>query len=296
MIRSMTGFSQSAHDESGYSLSLTLKGTNHRYLDVQTRLPPGFEFFDPEIRRVVKLHVRRGHVEIAAGVESANGASLRVNRRLLAAYLKECQDTREEFGLTAEPDLVALLRMPGVTGGGELAEADRDSIIPVLARGLERALAQFNAMREREGATLARDLKDRLLTLGALTETVSGHADSVAEALRERLEKRVHELAGDTRIEPARLSQEVVMLAMRCDITEELTRLRSHIQQATRLLSESEEVGKRFDFLLQEMNREANTILSKTTDVPKVGPQIQDAAIGMKVEIEKLREQVQNIE
>lgn len=296
MIRSMTGFSQTRYDEGGYSLALTLKGTNHRYLDVQTRLPPGFEFFDPEIRRVVKQHVRRGHVEITASVESASGAELRVNHTLLAAYLSLCQDARAEFGFTSEPDLVALLRIPGVTGGGELTDVERDAITPVLACGLERALAQYNAMREREGDALARDLDGRLLTLRTLTETVRGLADSVAVALRERIEKRVQELAVDTRMEPARLAQEVVVLAMRCDITEELTRLGSHIQQAARLLSGSEEAGKRFDFLLQEMNREANTILSKTTDVPGVGAQIQDAAIGMKVEIEKLREQVQNIE
>lgn len=296
MIRSMTGFSQTENGESGYSLSLTLKGTNHRYLDVQTRVPPGFEFLDPEIRRLVKQHVRRGHVEISASVENENGAALRVNRKLLAAYLKVCQDAQEEFRLTSEPDIVALLRIPGVTGGGELTQGEREAIMLVLTRGLERALAQFNDMREREGAELARDLDERLSTLRVLTETATRLADSVAGALRERIGKRVFELAADARVEPGRLAQEVVMLTMRCDITEELTRLGSHIQQATRLLSESEEVGKRFDFLLQEMNREANTILSKTTDVPGVGAQIQDAAIGMKVEIEKLREQVQNIE
>lgn len=296
MIRSMTGFSQTAHDENGTSLSFTLKGTNHRYLDLQTRLPAGYEFLDSEIRKLVRQAVRRGHLEIIVGVEAVGEAALRIDRKLLDAYLNACRKIHDQFGIQAEPDVIALLRIPGMIGGGQVAEAERNRLVPSLAHGLARALAEFNVMREREGAALASDLADRLANLQSLVSKVQSVAESMPGAFRERLEKRVRELLQGTGIEPSRLAQEVAFQAMRCDITEELTRLGSHTAQAEQLLSEGDDAGKRLDFLLQEMNREANTILSKTADVPGAGDEIQNAAIAMKLEIEKLREQVQNVE
>ena len=297
MIRSMTGYSTARAEEGSYSLSLSLKGTNHRYLDLQMRLPMGLDFLDPEIRRILKEQVQRGHVEVTVNIENRNSAGLQLDRNLLEAYLKACQSIRQEFGLTAEPDLVALLRIPGVVAGeSELDEAERGQIKRVLEQCLAGALKRFNEMREREGGALERDLKARLKTLEELRETVSSLSASMAPAFRKRLEKRVRELLEGVGMEPARIAQEVTALAMRSDITEELTRFKSHVDQAKRLLKEGKETGKRLDFLLQEMNREANTMLSKTTDVPDVGLKIQDAAIEMKVEIEKLREQIQNIE
>ncbi|MGH9378361.1 MAG: YicC/YloC family endoribonuclease [Terriglobia bacterium] len=293
----MTGYSTARAEEGGVSLSLSLKGTNHRYLDLQMRLAAGLDFIEPEIRRILKERVQRGHVEVSVSVENRNGASLQLDRKLLEAYLKTCQSIRQDFGLSAEPDLVALLRIPGVvTGGSELNDAAREQITSILGKALAEAASRFNEMREREGETLARDLAARIARLDELGEVVSGSSASMAPAFRKRMEKRVRELVKGVGMEPARLAQEVTALAMRSDITEELTRFKSHVEQAKGLLNEGKEVGKRMDFLLQEMNREANTMLSKTTDVPDVGAKIQNAAIEMKVEIEKLREQVQNIE
>lgn len=297
MIRSMTGYSTARVEEGSYTLSLSLKGANHRYLDIQTRLAAGLDFLEPDIRRALKERVHRGHVEVAVNLENRNGAPLQLDRNLLEAYLKACQSIRQEFGLAAEPDLVALLRIPGVvSGANEWAEAEREQIRRVLGKALDTAAAQFDEMREREGEALARDLNARLDRLGELGEAVSGHAANMAPSFRKRLEKRVRELVKGIGMDPSRLAQEVTALAVRSDITEELTRFKSHVEQARHLLKEGSETGKRLDFLLQEMNREANTMLSKTTDVPEVGLKIQASAIEMKVEIEKLREQIQNIE
>ncbi|MGH9451161.1 MAG: YicC/YloC family endoribonuclease [Terriglobia bacterium] len=297
MIRSMTGYSTASVEAGAYSLSLSLKGTNHRYLDLQMRLPMGLDFLDPEIRRMVKERVLRGHVELTVALESHDNAALRLDRKLLEAYLQVCQNIRQEFSLAAEPDVVALLRIPGVVAGGsELDEAERGKIRSVLERGLRDALERFNEMRELEGATLERDLKSRLKSLEDMAAAVTRLSASTAPAFRQRLEKRLRELSEGIGMDPGRIAQEVTALVMRSDITEEVTRFKSHLGQAKHLLEDGRETGKRFDFLLQEMNREANTMLSKTTDVPDAGLKIQDAAIEMKVEIEKLREQIQNIE
>lgn len=297
MIRSMTGYSTARAEEGGLALSLTLKGANHRYLDLQLRLAAGLDFAEPEIRRILKEHVQRGHVEVSVTLESQNGVSLQLDRKLLEAYLKTCQAIRQEFGLSAEPDLVALLRIPGVvTGGNGLGEAAQEQVKLILGQALAEAAARFTEMREREGETLARDLAARLHRLEELGGVVDENSAAMTSAFRKRLEKRVREMVKGVGMDPARLSQEVTALAMRSDITEELTRFKSHVDQAKGLLRSGKEVGKRMDFLLQEMNREANTMLSKTTDVPDVGVKIQNAAIEMKVEIEKLREQAQNIE
>lgn len=297
MIRSMTAYSSARVDEGGYSLSITLKSTNHRYLDAQVRLPPGLDFLDPEIRRLLKQQVRRGHVEVAATFESRNGAGLQLDRKMLEAYLKTCQRIRQEYHLAAEPDVVALLRIPGiVSSASEMDEAERGRIKSALERCMAPALARFNEMREREGSALKQDLNARLKTLEELAEEIDHLSVFVAPAFRNRLENRVRDLLGSVEIEPARIAQEIAFLAMRSDITEELTRFKSHVAQAIEILNEDMEAGKRLDFLLQEMNREANTMLSKTTDAPEVGLRIQDAAIAMKAEIEKVREQVQNIE
>lgn len=297
MIRSMTGYSTARAEDGTLSLAVTLKGTNHRYLDLQMRLAAGIDFVEPEIRRILKEHVQRGHVEVSVSIENRNGASLQLDHRLLEAYLKTCQSIRQEFGLSAEPDLVALLRIPGVvTGGTAPGEAAQEQIASILGQALAEAAAKFNEMREREGETLAKDLMGRIARLEELGDVVSSNTAAITPAFRKRLEKRVRELVKGAGMEPARLAQEVTALAMRSDITEELTRFKSHVDQAKGLMREGKEVGKRMDFLLQELNREANTMLSKTTDVPDVGARIQNAAIEMKVEIEKLREQVQNIE
>jgi len=298
MIRSMTGYSKAQVEEGGYSLSVSIRGTNHRFLDVQLRFPSVLESMDALLRRLIKNHIKRGHVEVAVSFEQPGSAGLLLDRKLLAAYVAAYQTLRQEFGCASEPDLVALLRIPGLAtpGNGEIPPQDLERVRSLLERVATEALESLNEMRAREGEDLGRDLKARLDRLESLTEGVASLAERLPKLYQHRLESRLKELMGSTELDGARLAAEVAYLASRSDTTEELTRFRSHVSQVKQLLAESPEVGKKLDFLLQEMNREANTLLSKTTDLPEVGLEVARLAIEMKSEIEKLREQAQNIE
>lgn len=297
MIRSMTGYSRLRREETDFSLTVAVKSTNHRFLDVQVRLPIELESLEPVVRRLIKDRVTRGHVEIGVALEGAGAAELHIDERLLGAYAEACQKLRDRYGFGGTPDPVALLRIPGiVAANGAISSGVLERIQKALESAAAEALEQLNQMRGREGAALERDLRERLARLGELAKSVASHAARVPQLYQRRLETRVRELAAGVDIDPARVAQEVAHLASHSDITEELTRLSSHLDQVAHLLDQSSEVGKKLDFLLQELNREANTVLSKTTDVPEVGIEIGRAAIEMKTEIEKLREQAQNIE
>src|SRR5712691_12887647 len=297
MIRSMTGYSRVRAEEADFSLSASIKATNHRFLDLQVRLPAVLEPLEPHLRRVVKDHVTRGHVEVTISLEQAGPGGLELNRKMLAAYASACQQLRSEFGFTTEPDPVSLLRIPGMvgTGNGQLTPAELERIERAMEGVASETLHQLNQMRAREGEALEQDLRARLKRLEELSRNIDGLARRVPQLYQHRLETRIKELLGAVEVDRARLAQEVAYLASRSDISEELTRFGSHLDQAKRLLDQGEasEVGKKLDFLLQEMNREANTLLSKTTDVPEAGLEIARQAIEMKTEIEKLREQVQ---
>jgi len=302
MIRSMTGYSSCRREAPDFALSVSLKSTNHRFLDVQFRLPAALEWLEVELRRLVKECVARGHLEVTVGFERAGAQTLQLNERMLQGYVAACEGLRRQFGVIAPPDPVALLRIPGMIAASDddLPPEIRERIRGALDSMLRQALSELNEMRGVEGRALEADLCARLERVKTLTAGVQEHALSAPHLYRQRLEDRVRALIGlvpgSPVLEPGRLAQEVLYLASRSDITEELTRLASHLEQAASLVDGEAEVGKKLDFLLQEMNREANTILSKTTDVPEVGPEIARRAIEMKTEIEKLREQAQNIE
>jgi uncharacterized protein (TIGR00255 family) len=305
MIRSMTGYSSGRTEEPEFSLSVSVKSTNHRFLDLQLRLPAALEPYEPAVRRMVKERVARGHVEVTLNFERAGAQQLKLNRQLLEGYVAACDGLRLEFGVLAPPDPVALLRIPGMIASedGELPEVMSGQVRTVLERLLDQVLAEHETMRLTEGQALQRDVQSRLDRVKALTGSVAELAGSVQGLYRRRLESRLRDLIGNepgssssSVIEPGRLAQEVLYLASRSDIAEELTRLESHLAQAATLIHESSEVGKKLDFLLQEMNREANTVLSKTGDVPEAGTEIARQAIDIKTEVEKLREQAQNIE
>jgi len=294
----MTGYSSVRSEEADFSLTVNLKSTNHRFLDLQVRIPSALEPLEPHLRRLVKDQIARGHVEVTVTLEWATSGELHLDRRLLGAYASACQQLRNEFGMVGDPDPVALLRIPGVVAANnqDASRPGLERLQPAVERVANQALARLNEMRAGEGAALERDLCARLEKLEELGESIGGLAQSMASALQRRLEQRVSEMLGNLELDASRCTQEVVFLASRADIAEELTRLRSHVEQVKRLLLESSEVGKTLDFLLQEMNREANTLLSKTGDVPEVGLEIASQAIEMKTEIEKMREQAQNIE
>ncbi|MGA2985732.1 MAG: YicC/YloC family endoribonuclease [Terriglobia bacterium] len=298
MIRSMTGYSRVEVEEAGLALTVSVRATNHRFLDPQLRLPSSLEALEPVVRRLLKEHVSRGHVEISVGLAGLGSTEFEIDRKLLAAYVKGYQTLKQEFGARAEPNLMDLLRVPGllVTGSGEMAPEKFELIRQLLERAVALALAKLNEMRAREGESLERDLLARFARLETLRSTVSHLAEKAPQYYKQRLEGRIRDLAGSGEMDSGRLAQEVAYLASRSDIAEELTRFQSHLDQVRQLLAENSEVGKKLDFLLQEMNREANTLLSKTTDVPEVGLEITRQAIEMKTEIEKLREQALNIE
>jgi len=298
MIRSMTGYSRLRREETDFSLSVAVKSTNHRFLDLQVRLPLELESLEPAVRRAVKDRVTRGHVEVTVGMEGQGAAELHIDERLLSAYAGACKKLREQYGFGGPPDPVALLRIPGIVAAtnGAIPAPELERIQKAVEAATGAAVDQLNEMRSREGQALERDLRRRLAHLAELAHAIEAHAGRVPQLYQRRLETRVRELAAGVDIDPARVAQEVAHLASHSDITEELTRFQSHLDQAAHLLDGSSEVGKKLDFLLQELNREANTALSKTTDVPEVGIEIGRAAIEMKTEIEKLREQAQNIE
>jgi uncharacterized protein (TIGR00255 family) len=297
MIRSMTGYSRVEAEDAGLALSVAIRSTNHRFLDAQVRMPGGLDALEPVVRRLLKEQVARGHVEISVGMVNRGSTELQLDRRLLAAYIATYQVLQREFGTGAEPDLMQLMRAPGlVATSDERAPEELERIRQMLERVVAEALEKLNEMRVQEGESLERDLRARLARLEALRAGVSKLAEKVPQHYRQRLESRLRDLNVSVEIDGGRLAQEVAYLASRSDITEELTRFQSHLNQLHQLLKGNSEFGKKLDFLLQEMNREANTLLSKTTDVPEVGLEITRQAIEMKTEIEKLREQAQNIE
>lgn len=302
MIRSMTGYSTARIEEPDYSIAASVKSTNHRYLDLQLRYPSGFEALEPRLRNLIKEQVARGHLEVTVSLERPGATALRINRGMLEAYVAAYRELRSEFGQASDPDLMALLRVPGMIAAtnGEFQPEDMERIAGSLASVVTEALQRLNEMRAREGESLAKDLRERLARLEALASGIESLARNVPGFYQKKLQARVkellQELPGGISVDAGRLAQEVAYLASRSDITEELTRFRSHLKQTGQLLDGGLEAGKKLDFILQEMNREANTLLSKTTDVPEVGLEITRQAIEMKTEIEKLREQGQNIE
>src|SRR5947208_5275761 len=217
MLRSMTGYSSVRVEEEGFSLSVSLKSTNHRFLDLQGRLPQGMEALDPTLRRVVKEHVVRGHLEVVVGLELRGRVGAAVDRELLRAYLQAFDQARKELGLTAEPDLTALLRAPGVmtVGNGEISGTEVPQIKEALERTATEALCQLNEMRAEEGRALDRDLKTRLARLATLRDAIAQHALSLPRLYQRRLEGRLRvlleEAPGGAALDPGRLAQEVAL-------------------------------------------------------------------------------------
>ncbi len=300
-IHSMTGFAQARAERDGCSLRINLRSVNHRFLDIHLRMPDGFEVFEPRIRQGVRNRLKRGHVDVNVYYEPAGPAAVQVNRELAEVYLKAVEDLRRQFRVTAEPDLLALFRLPGVVAAPgsatELQEEEtQERLGAQLDVCLEQALDRLEAMRRAEGQTLAAEMKGLLAQIAKKTGEVESFAERVRPAFARRLETKLKELLNGVPVEPARLAQEAALLAERSDVSEELARLRSHVEQFQILLAGAGETGKKLDFLLQEMQREANTLLSKTPGVESEGLAITGLALEIKSDFEKLREQAQNVE
>lgn len=299
-ISSMTGFARvqvrvSAGDADQLSYSLTIKSVNHRFLDLQFRLPSGLDGLEVELRRVLKENLLRGHVDVSLSVERNAQARIGFNRELIAGYLAAFDAARREHGLKSEPDLNAALRLPGALQGEERKD---DDLAALTASVLEQAVplvAQLKAMRAREGEALEAILRGTLDRLAAATKTVAELRPEIEERYRERLAQRISAAVGPE-FNQQRVLEEVAVLVERSDISEELERMATHIEHFRELLSTGGETGKKLDFLLQEMSREANTLLSKTGGVGGKGMRITELGLAMKAEIEKAREQIQNVE
>ena len=293
----MTGYAQARVVEQDWNLRLTIRSVNHRFLDLHLRLPEGFEPVEPRIRKMIRERVRRGHLDVTLYYELAGPAAVGVNQEVAAAYLAAANALRTKFNIQTEPDIAAILRLPGAIGMAAASlDHDIDRIEAVVVGVLSEALDRLDRMRAEEGVSLCNDMNARLATITALTADVTKLAERARPAFARRLESRLKELLGEAPLDPTRLAQEVAIAAERSDVSEELARLGSHVQQFSSLIATGSDAGKKLDFLLQEMQREANTLLSKTPGNEEGGLEITRLALEIKSEIEKLREQVQNIE
>ena len=293
--RSMTGFAQAEASHEDWSLRVTLRSVNHRFLDLRLHLPPGFESLEPLLRRILRERLLRGHVELALHFDAPPGA-VGVNRKLAAAYLEEVETLRRQFQIETAPNLVELLRLPGVLSPAAVPSAENDGLEESVAACLNQAIERLNQMREAEGRGLALELHEHLAHIGALTDKISVLAQRALPLVVRRLESRLKELTEGADIDHARLAQEAAIVADRSDTSEEFSRLRGHVLQFAAILDGPAEMGKKLDFLLQEMQREANTLLSKSPGTEAEGLEMTRLGLEMKAEIEKLREQVQNLE
>ena len=297
---SMTGYAQARAETTDLALRVSIKSVNHRFLDLKMRLAEGLELYEPRLRQMVRERIHRGHVELQVSAEPRTAATIQVNQELVKAYMRAAEALRQETRAAADVDVVALLRLPGVISGLGIAtpqsEESQEELGRVLEDCLGEALTKLDDMRRAEGGHLIEELNKRLTKIEAEANQVRVLAETLRPAFARRLEARLAELLNGVSLEPARLAQEAALLAERSDISEELERLRSHVAQFASLLRGAGEMGKKLDFLLQEMNREANTLLSKTPGVDSEALAITGLALEIKADIEKLREQVQNIE
>jgi len=293
-IRSMTGFAQVKGQLNGQlGFTLSLKSVNHRFLDLHFRMPSESDSLEMKLRRLLKEKVARGHVEVTVSLDRGGVEGFALNRELVGAYIKAYRAASAEFGLAAEPDLNVILRMPGAMDASSGA-ADGELETAVLGK-IDEALTRLNQMRDEEGRGIERELRQRMEHVQKASHGVERHRQAILQGYVEKLRARMQELIG-AQVEPERLLQEAALLVDRSDIQEELVRLQTHIQHFLGLLDEKGEVGKKLDFLLQEMNREANTLLSKTSGLAGDALKITEMGLVMKSEIEKSREQVQNVE
>ncbi len=297
-LYSMTGFARvqvRVHDQLAYTL--TLKSVNHRFLDIQLRLPGGLDALEMDLRRVLKESLVRGHVELTLSVDRTTQQKAGFNRELVAGYLEAFEAARKEFSLGGEPDLNAMLRMPGALQNDSRGNGDEElaALADSVKQQIGPLLDELKAMRAKEGEALQAILQASLDKLAVTTDGVAVLRPEVEQRYQERLTQRLTAATGNE-FNRQRLLEEVAVLVDRSDVAEELARMVTHIAHFRDLLSAGGEVGKKLDFLLQEMNREANTLLSKTGGVGGKGTRITELGLAMKAEIEKMREQIQNLE
>jgi len=291
----MTGYGQGASEAPGLKVTVELRSVNNRFVDLKLRLPEELAPFEQDLRRKVLATVKRGRVDVDLRLTRTGEADLplTLNRPVAAAALAAWKTLRDEYGVQGDWDFHAMLRIPGLfeTGG---AGSQLDGIgRTAVDTAFDRALAALDAERRREGGLLRDDLVARVTRMSAIVAVIRAEAAKVPDALQKKIAERVQQLVTQVTLDPARIAQEAAFLADRADITEEIVRLEGHLEHAQGLLSDAdgEPVGKRLEFLLQEILRETNTIASKSADLG-----ISRSALDLKAESEKIREQIQNLE
>lgn len=291
MIKSMTGFGRYEYQTGSKKFTVELKGVNHRYLDVNIRMPKKFNFFETAIRTLLKQYALRGKVDIFITYEdnSESQAALKYNETLAAEYMRYFKQMEESFGIDNDIRVSTLAHCPEVLTMEEKPD-DEDALWSGLQTALKGAFAQFVETRTTEGENLKKDILNKLSGMETLVGHVEERSPQIVEEYRKKLEDKIHELL-DVPVDENRMAAEVILYADKICTDEETVRLKSHISHMRDTLEETEGIGRKLDFIAQEMNREANTILSKANDL-----EVSNYAIGLKTEIEKIREQIQNIE
>jgi uncharacterized protein (TIGR00255 family) len=292
-MKSMTGYGKAMVAGEDFSVSVDLKTVNNRFLDIHLRVGSELAALEPAIKKRITARLSRGRVDVTVSMERAAQMAYELNRPLIAGYINALKQLKQDFDLAGELDINVLARIPGALQPARNGIDER--MIAALEQALDQALDELEKMREQEGEALKNELRDRVKKIETLVPVIESSAAGLADAYRLRLQKRIGELLNRggqvVEVDPARLAQEVAYLADRSDVSEEMVRLRSHLTQFQEALDAPGETGKMLDFLLQELNREANTTLSKSTDLA-----IKEAGLAIKAEVEKLREQVQNVE
>ncbi|CEP69462.1 Conserved hypothetical protein CHP00255 [Moorella glycerini] len=292
MLNSMTGYGRGEASGTGRTVIIEIKAVNQRFLDVVIRLPRLYTALEEKIRQVIKNSLSRGRVEVMVSIseENVEKRPLTVDMGLAMAYYNALKELAQNLAIPADITAEKLLAMPEVVKVAE-PEWDEATLWPVVAGALEKALANLLAMRRAEGQRLQADLEERVAIVRRQVEAIRERAPEVPREYAERLKERVAELTGGLALDPGRLEMEVALLAERADITEEIIRLLSHLEQMATAMAGAEPAGRRLDFILQEMWREINTIGSKASDLA-----ISNLVVAVKGELEKMREQVQNVE
>jgi uncharacterized protein (TIGR00255 family) len=292
-MKSMTGYGRSSVLGDDFSVSVDLKTVNNRFLDVHVRVSTEINSLEPVVKRQISTRLSRGRVDVAVTFERTTQVEYELNRPLIAGYISALRTIQKDFDLAGEPDINIIARLPGALQPGR--NGLNEQMVAGVERAVSQALDELEKMREQEGAALRDEMGERLDRIESLIPTIEAAAGSLIEFYRVRLQKKISELVSRSgqaiELDQGRLAQEVAYLADRSDISEEMVRLRSHLVQFREALDSGAETGKMLDFLLQELNREANTTLSKSTDLS-----LKEAALAIKAEVEKLREQVQNVE
>lgn len=295
-VRSMTGYAQVRRQGVWGEITATVKSVNHRALDLHTYLPMEFESLDPALRQVVRKSVSRGHVELRLSFRpSENMAGPALNRALFDAYLRALKQASDISGVLADPDPNRALRIPGMLAQSEAAALPANIEAEVM-QATQEALEALNRFRTREGTETATAMRGHNELIRQNADAIEALRNEVTETIRTRLDERISKLFNGMPLEPQRLAQEVAYLVDRSDINEEVDRLNAHVRELDQLLDTGGELGKKLDFLLQEMNRETNTTLSKTSGAGEPGMKITTLGLEIKTNIERIREQALNLE